>query len=287
MADAATAVSPSVSTAAFAGYPLKRSLAALSALDVRWVEPAYIQGYMSFDEGDFSDRAAADLSADLASNGLSVYAVSAHMDLSEKRAGEALARRIDFTKGIGGRVVVSNAGPERGRAAILATIDSCLGRLEGAGVVLALENPGHGHGNLLGNGRDGATLVAEIDSPLVRLNYDVCNAESYGTVTGTLASDLDFALPYAAYLHLKDIREKGQDWTFVPLGQGMIDFSGVAARLAAFRSNVPVGLELPLHLSRPGRGDPMRSDQVLPMAFIQDAIRQSVEHWRNCRAAIG
>ncbi|HLH49602.1 MAG TPA: hypothetical protein VKV96_09695 [Roseiarcus sp.] len=48
----------SVSTVIFDGHPIETALDELAVLWVRLVEPAYIHGYMDFDESAFSDGAA-------------------------------------------------------------------------------------------------------------------------------------------------------------------------------------------------------------------------------------
>lgn len=269
-------MTPAVSTVAFDGHPWEAGLDLLADLGVRRVEPAFIGGYVTFEESDFGDAPAARLRAMIAARGLTVQAVSAHMDLSGEDAEAMLARRIGFCEALGAPFLITNAGPARGRDAILRRIDEALPRLAGSGVTLALENPGHGTGDLIGRGEEGAALVAAIAAPEVRLNLDLGNLVTYA---GGFEPGLSAALPFAAHAHLKDVAEEGPDWRFVPLGEGMVDWAWAARAMGTLAPGLPVGIELPLRLSRPGRGDPVRAAEPLPLPAIREALRRSLAAW--------
>jgi sugar phosphate isomerase/epimerase len=269
-------VKPAVSTAVFDGYPLEVALDEIAALGLRSVEPAYIRGYTEFDEGSFSQGSARRLHRALFDRGLLVQGVSAHISLAGDEAHDMLARRIDFASQLGARILITNAGPASGRAAILRCLEAALPALERADVVLSLENPGHGTGDLIGTGQDGAALIASIGSPSIRLNVDVGN---YYTYTGSLEPGLSAALPFAAHAHLKDIGEEASDWRFVPISDGLVDWPLIAAELARHSPGLPLAIELPLRLRRPARGDPARAAERVSLPQIRDAIRRSLDAW--------
>jgi sugar phosphate isomerase/epimerase len=269
-------VTPAVSTVAFDGYPLEVAFDEIAALGVRGVEPAFIRGYTDFDESTFSEGNAQRLGRALAGRGLRVQGLSAHMDLAAEDADAMLACRIGFAQGLGARILITNAGPESGRAAILRRIEAAIPALEAADVTLALENPGHGRGDLIGWGEQGAALVTQLDAPRVRLNVDVGNLLTYG---GSVEPGLSAALPFAVHAHLKEIAEEGSDWRFVPLGAGLLDWAAVADTLRCLAPALPVALELPLRLRRPGRADPVRSEFPLPLPAIREALTQSLAAW--------
>jgi sugar phosphate isomerase/epimerase len=267
---------PAISTAVFDGHPWEAGLDLLAGLGVTRVEPAFIKGYVAFEESDFSEAAATRLREMVEARGLSVQGASLHMVLSGPDAEAMLARRIGFCAALGSGLLITNAGATAGGEAILRRIETGLPRLESAGVTLALENPGHGSGDLIGRGEEGAALVREVDSPFVRLNLDVGNLVTYA---GGLEPGLSAALPFAAHAHLKDIAEDGPDWRFVPLGEGMVDWSAVARAVRRLVPGLPVGIELPLRLRRPGRGDPVRMAEPVPLSRIGEAVRRSLELW--------
>lgn len=269
-------MTPAVSTAVFDGHPMEVAFAELASLGVTRVEPAFIRGYTDFGEDSFGEAGAARLAAALRAEGLEVQGVSAHMDLSGPDAGAMLARRIAFAGRVGARVLITNAGPSARRDAILRRLEEALPALEAGGVTLALENPGHGTGDLIGRGEKGAALVRALEAPRVRLNVDVGNLLTYA---GSVEPGLSSALPLAAHAHLKDIAEEGPDWRFVPLGDGLVDWVAVAGALRRLSPGLPVAVELPLRLSRPGRADPVRAAGPRPLPVLRDAIRRSLSAW--------
>jgi sugar phosphate isomerase/epimerase len=192
-----------------------------------------------------------------------------------------LARRIAFAETLGASVLITNAGPAAARETILRRLEAALPTLERAGLTLALENPGHGRGDLIGRGEEGAALVASLAAPLLRLNLDVGNLLTYA---GSLEPGLSEALPFAAHAHLKEIAEHGADWRFVPLGEGLLDWKAVADAIQRSAPNLPVAIELPLRLRRPARSGPVRAEAAVPLPVIRDALHRSMEVWT---AAIG
>lgn len=272
----------SVSTALFDGHGLDAAIAGIAAAGARFIEPAFIEGYVPFDEGAFSTQNAATLRRSIENAGLRPLAVSAHMNLASPGACEMLARRIDFTAGLGSGMLISNAGATSARAAILKVLEGAAKRCEEAGVVLALENPGHGAADLLPNGRAGAALARELASPFLRLNYDAGNILTYSR--GRLSPEHDFheACPFTAHLHLKDVRITPEGFAFSAIGDGDVDF---AALWPALPKDMPVGIELPLRLARPGFADPVRRPEPLPLAEIERALRKSLDYVRHLEMA--
>lgn len=263
-----------VSTVVFDGLGLARGAEILSDLAVREVEVAYIEGYMPFDESTFSESEGRRVSALFAGNGVTMRAMSAHTDLGRSDGADRLLRRIDFAVGAGVDTIVSNASTTTLNAGFMRTVAAALPRLADAGVVLAIENPGHGRDAIIPDGRTGAAVVAEWDSPWLRLNYDIGNAYTYAHGRIDLAADLDAALPFTRRLHLKDVAEDGPDWHFCPLAAGTIGY-GTRLSVAPLRGR-DATVEHPLRLWRPGRADPVRRHSVPEEAEVRHAISASM-----------
>jgi len=262
----------SFSTVLLDGLNFESGLRLLAKAGARSVEPAFIEGYMPFDETVFIEAKGRALGAVIADFGLSVTAVSAHTDLGQQGSSDRLLRRLDFARGLGAQILISNATTESQRATLDQTLSKCLPSFQAASVVLALENPGHGHGALIADGASGANLLAQFDHESLRLNYDIGNAYTYGPRRLGLLGDLRAALPWTAHLHLKDVQENQGNWIFCAIGAGQV---GYDARLASlFPPGIPLGIEVPLRLWRPSRGDPIRkSESVLPSAVQSTAAQ--------------
>lgn len=262
-----------VSTAIFDGYPMEQSIEEIAALGACWVEPAYIRGYVDFDEDAFSDQAAQRLAAMVRRVGIGVNAVSAHLDLGSIGAADMLARRIRFAAGIGARYLVTNAGSAARRSEVLSVIDAGSRWCETYGVTLALENPGHGLDDLIANASAGFQLIHEIDSALVRLNYDIGNVFTYSHESIVPQQDIRAAGTAIAHVHLKDVARTADGWTFTAIGEGVIDY---AAIWGGIPPGIPMTIELPLRLSRPGRSEPVRSSTPLALNAIRLALTRSL-----------
>ena len=268
-----------VSTVVFDGHDLAFAADTLASLGVPEVEVAYIEGYMPFEESTFTARTGQQVAALFSARGVAMRAVSAHTDLGRPDSIARLLRRLDFAAGAGLDTLVTNATTADARDAFARTLDATLPRFADAGVVLAIENPGHGLGALVPDGRTGAAIVADWHSPWLRLNYDIGNAHTYASGRIDLAADLDAALPATRRIHLKDVAERGADWHFCPVATGAIGY-GTRVPVERIR-NRDITLEHPLRLWRPGRADPARHAAVPPQDEVRASITASLTHLHN------
>ncbi len=263
----------SVSTVLFDGHPFERGFSLLAGLGITQVEPAFIEGYVAFDEDSFGRAGRSAMAAALRAEGLTARAISAHTDLGRADAVARLGRRLDFAAAVGARTVVTNAATVASRPGCMATLDAALPMAEALGLVIALENPGHGAGAMLADGRAGADLVRQIDHPHLRLNYDIGNAATYAGRERVDLADLHAALAVCDQVHLKDVTAAQADWRYCAIGDGCLGYDSV---LAALPADLPVALELPLRLGRPGRGDPVRDSDPASWDRIGAALERSL-----------
>ena len=175
-------------------------------------------------------------------------------------------RRLRFAKGIGASILITNSATPDAEDRFRRTLEAALPLCETLDVRIALENPGGGP-SLIRDAATGVALVRAIGSPLVRLNYDVGNVYTASEERLDPNADVDAALPMMAHAHLKDVLSDPSGWRFVAIGAGSLRLTELARRLA--EAGIPVGLELPLRLSRPGRGDAVRAAQRLPQVELQ------------------
>jgi sugar phosphate isomerase/epimerase len=270
-----------ISTALFDGQDMAVALEEIAAAGVQRVEPAFIGGYSAFAETSFSEGAARKL-ADLAvQSSLSIAAVSAHMDLGHiaPDAASMLERRIRFAAACNCRVLITNAGLAADMDRIVSRIEAALPLCEELGVRLALENPGHGTGAAIYDMASGQRFVRRFGHPLVQLNYDAGNVYTYSGGRLQPSSDVGSSgVEEIGYLHLKDIAGGGDDWAFCALGRGEVHY---AEFLPLVPHDLPVSIELPLHLTRPGRRDPVRREVPIPLATLRSALRHSLHTLRT------
>lgn len=266
----------SISTVAFDGYSLSTALQEIADLGASYVEPAYIQGYVDFDETTFAEANAVVVARGLSDAGLSALAVSAHVDAGQAVAVDQLKRRLDFAQRIGAGTVITMATARVHERQFFTNMEQLVPFAEQAGMVIALENAGFGSGNLIATAEDAAAIVKTIGSPRVRINYDfgnvlVCSEE-------TVRPETDFAavLPYVAQFHIKDVITFEDQYAFPAIGDGTINYRKILADLATAQDRTPLGLELPLRLSRRRKQAPHRSPDPLALPLIRRALSESM-----------
>ncbi|MBN9348468.1 MAG: sugar phosphate isomerase/epimerase [Devosia sp.] len=268
----------SVSTVILDGYAPFDALATLADIGVRQVELAYIAGYTDFDERSLRPAEAARLRRRAEQLGISLPTLSAHFDLSGTGSLQKLERRIEFAATLGVGVLISNVSQKQHLARVRRTLENAIPALERARVVLAVENPGHGDNEIVGTAKELVEFVLSFNSPLLRANLDLCNIHTYsmGSGDGPVAA-LGMCRGVLASLHLKDVRTTQGGWAFCSIGEGEVTQSDLLAQLSRLDPRIPVCLELPLRLSRPNRGPPVRSALPVLLEHCRASVAASIE----------
>jgi sugar phosphate isomerase/epimerase len=148
---------------------------------------------------------------------------------------------VDLAKWLGAAVV--NTGPgevesPEGRDGFFTNIIEIAEYAAQAKVIVALET----HGELMGSGRAAASVIEQIDSPWIRINYDTGNVIFYGGVSPK--EDILAAIPFLEHIHLKDKRGGKKVWDFPPLGMGDVDFPGIFRALGEAGYEGPISVEI-------------------------------------------
>lgn len=97
------------------------------------------------------------------------------------------------------------------------------------------------HGSWCNNGKTGAEIIEKVNHPNVRLNYDTGNVSLYGGVWAV--DDIQYALPYMSFLHIKDVGGELKEWNFPALGEGRVDFEKIAKALENYTGPISVEVE--------------------------------------------
>jgi sugar phosphate isomerase/epimerase len=263
---------------AFDGYDLAIAFDELAALGVDAIELAYITGYIDFDEDSFDAVHAHCVRHLMEERGLRARSVAAHVNMGLAEAPNMVARRIGFAEAVGASFLISNAAPRVLRREFLKNLEVIAPLAERAGVAIALENPGHGEVDLIGNAQDGRRLLDEIGLSHVGLNYDAGNVFTYSGEAIRPEDDLCAGEGWIIHVHLKDVWSTPDGWEFAAIGSGVLDYRAVLSRLGTLTPAPPCCIELPLRLVRPGRCDPARLPEPLPIADIRSIIRSSLEY---------
>lgn len=263
----------SISAAPYDGYEFPAVLDSMAACGVRHIEPAFIVGYTEpFDEGSFIDARARQHRSWLDASGLGCFAFSSHIDLGGEDAVAVFTRRMAFARALGARVINTNAAARARAGAFFANIGALARQAEAMDLVIGLENPGNGEDNLINSATDGAELIARLGTPWVRLNYDPGNTASHRPGGIDPVADAVTALPSCAHLHVKDVVHDASGWSFVPPGQGGIDYDAIMDAVAGY-AGLPLAVELPLRLRRTPDAQPVRSRDRIALDVIEANVR--------------
>jgi sugar phosphate isomerase/epimerase len=272
----------SISTAAYDGHDLATVLREVSQLGTGFVELAYIQGYVeAFSESFFSDSNARMIHGLLSETGLSCLAFSAHMDLTTRGSVEAFRRRMDFANRVGAKIIVSNAGPRTGQDQFMKNIEELAETASSMGMIIALENPGDGRHNIINCGENAVSIIEQIGSDWVKLNYDFGNVISHCFEKLRPEQDYKHAQPHTAHYHIKDVASDESGWHFTEIGKGTIDYRTILRELGLEPVPKPLSLEIPLRVSRARDASPRRAASRVDLEEIRRAMRGSLNFVRN------
>lgn len=193
-------------------------------------------------------------------------------DLRTVAGVELTERRIRFARRwFGVPVVVSGAGQPTSANERRTVIDH-LRRIgdtaAGLDMTVALET----HKGPTQNADAMLALMAELDHPALRLNFDTGNIAYYNPGANP-ADELERVAPWVRNVHLKDNRGGFEDWYFPALGAGgAVDFRRVRQILDDVGFAGPYTIELEGIGGEPEPGLEVR----------QGRIAESVRHLRAC-----
>ena len=272
----------SISTAAFDGYDLAVALREISQLGADNVELAFIKGYTEdFGEDLFSSAYAKKLQNLISSANLSCFAFSSHMNLVTREDAEIFKKRMDFASQVGAKIIISVAGPQQGFKGFMQNMEELARVAESFEIIIGLENSGDGKESIINTGRDGASVVKQIDSRWIRLNYDFGNLISHRSEKVKPEEDYRYALPFAAHFHIKDVQTFDQGWHFTEIGKGMIDYQRILGQLKMENQTLPLSLEIPLRFYRARDASPQRAVSPVPLGEIRKTLRGSLDFIRG------
>ena len=112
-------------------------------------------------------------------------------------------------------------------------------RAEAHGILVCLET----HPDLGENGAVARQTMEAVEHPNIRVNFDTANIYYYNQGV-SVGQELAKTLDYVEAVHLKDTNGGYKTWHFPALGEGVVDFAEVFARLSARGYEGPYTFEL-------------------------------------------
>jgi sugar phosphate isomerase/epimerase len=213
----------------------------------------------------------------LSDTGLSCFAFSAHMDLAGKGAVDIFKKRMVFGKTVGAKIIITNAAPRSQEKEFFQNIVALADIAKSLDMIIALENPGDGKENVVNSGETGASIIRQIASDWVKLNYDFGNVISHFYERVRPEEDFIYALPFSAHFHIKDVKSNGQGWSFVEIGKGSINFRSILNHLKSENHTHPLSLEVPLRVTRAPDALPRRLASPVSLDEIRRVLKGSLD----------
>jgi inosose dehydratase len=192
-------------------------------------------------------------------------------DLRTTEGFELTARRIEFaSRAFGAPVAVSGAGQPANSRERQVVVDH-LRRLGDLADRLEMDVSLETHKGPTQNAEAMLGLMAEVDHPRVRLNFDTGNIAYYNKGLDPV-DELEKVKHLVRSVHLKDNRGGFEDWYFPALGEGgAVDFRRVREILDEVGFNGPYTIELEGIGGEPEPGLDIRHERVA----------RSVQHLRS------
>jgi sugar phosphate isomerase/epimerase len=271
----------SISAAPYDGYEFPAMLDSIASCGAQYVEPAFIVGYTEpFDESSFRLSNVPRYTTWLKQSGLLCFAFSSHIDLGKSDSDTVFARRMDFARALGAKIINTNAASQTNSDGFFRNIRILAAHAERLDMIIGLENPGNGENNLFNLAEDGLRLLERVGSPYVRLNYDAGNTVSHRPGRVDPAKDALVAMPGCGHVHLKDVQTRTDGFYFVPVGEGDVDCSMILQAIKA-RPDLNLAIEIPLRFHRNSAAQPVRQSSRVDLSKVEVAIRRSLAFVRD------
>lgn len=215
-------------------FSLERALQGIAGAGLKYVEMVAIPGYCPHLVPEAMGEAEIDaVQALLERHGLQASVLNVTADLTTDEGVQLLGHTMRVAQSLGVETVVTHVEhteEEGGEDRFRARLPEILRQAEQYGTVVALET----HGGLVNTGAQGLALLKEVESPYLKMTYDMANVVYYGGVLPEedlrqMGSDIG---KYVAHVHLKDKATMAlREYDFPPFGKGILDFGAVLALL--------------------------------------------------------
>lgn len=174
------------------------------------------------------------------SYGLELYCIAGHTRLMTENGKENFKKVIDYAAMANVAYVTTDTGEvktEEDKKQFYSDMAELGEYAKDKNVTICLEM----HGTWCNTGSIGAEIIQTINHSNVRLNYDTGNVSLYGEVRPE--KDIKKALPYMAFLHIKENGGGLKEWNFPALGDGNNNFKKIFKALKNYDGPISVEIE--------------------------------------------
>ena len=238
-----------VTTNCYAGFSLEEALNGISKTGFKYVELSAMYDVCDA-HGDniehvipekMNDKDVENLKSKLKKLSLQPISLSGHVDLSKSGAVQPQKRRIDIAKNLGVNIVVSKTGNPSSKEEVnlfYKNVSEVAKYASENNIVIALETAGE----FLNTAKNAVPILNKINSSSIRLAYDTANVTFYEGVRPE--DDMEYAIQYLVYVHLKDKRGGKGIYEFPALGEGEVNFEKIFNILSKYKYDGPLSAEV-------------------------------------------
>lgn len=258
-----------VNSNTYHGFSLEEAIAGIRAAGFHFIELTATQGWTEHVFRTMPFDRLVEIKDSLKQAGLAPFSMSGHTNLMDpERMGDFIAN-IHLAHFFGCDYIVSSVGEahiqDRAVASledVVENIRQMLPVLEECGLTLVLENHGeHSTGQVI------KSIVEQVGSPRVKVNYDTANVIFYAGIDPTV--DLATCIDQVAHLHIKDKAGAQREWNFPALGQGTVNFPRILAMLDEAGNASPLSIEIEFTQAGPGGLDEVNRAVAESARYLQ------------------
>ncbi len=257
-----------VVTSTYPNYGTEEALDGISGAGFEYVELATCPGFFEHISPRPEDMQPGDEKKvlDLCKKyGLKLQCVAAHTRMMKEDTVKNFKAVIDFASRAGVNFITTDAGEVKDSTdekKFYSDISELAAYAKDRKVTICLEM----HGNWCNTAEKGSEIIKKINHPNVKLNYDTSNVIMYGETRPE--RDIDKAIPYMGYLHLKDHGTgKAGEWNFPALGEGVVDFDKIFDSIKDYSGPISVEIEF--------------DGKERKLETINEAVRKSYEFLKS------
>ncbi|MDU8924893.1 sugar phosphate isomerase/epimerase family protein [Pasteurellaceae bacterium LIM206] len=265
-----------VNTSIYDGYDLDTTFKSIKNCGFDYFELAYNQGYVgNLNQDLFSKENAALINKLKEKYGLSTLALGCTMDLASEGLTDIFLPRFQFAKMISAKFINVCTTKSANKAKLIGNLRFLTPHLKATDCVLCLENGGDYNFDAFITVEEGVELLNQLDNEVFAFNFDPGNMLTLNNSLNVKAQSLA-SLDYCRYFHIKDVAIIQDKFRFVPIGQGVIDYTAIVPELA--KRKIPCSFEIPLRIYRELDSTPKRFDQPAKLSVIEETLIQSREY---------
>ncbi|MFM2623654.1 sugar phosphate isomerase/epimerase family protein [Vibrio owensii] len=274
----------SISTVAYAGYPIESALDAICSLGVYNIELALIQGAIyDLDEDGVNEQVVSNIRHQLNQRDMRATSLAAHCEMTLSNCNELLLKRVRLTRLLDCPRLIVYAPRDGSLAEFQQAAQEAISLAEAEKIKILIENVGDQQSYMLNDHNDFSSVMQAYTSASMGINFDPGNLASHRPENDLLLDTVK-SLNVAEHIHIKDLFLEGDSYRFCTIGNGICQYPELF-RLVAKGQEMPFfSIEAPFALIRKtdGRAILKPREEVLPIEEINQKLQDSITMIERC-----